>query len=836
MFRTSPTRTRGGYETPSPTPVIVISMAQDFRYSLRVLKKNPGFTAVAVLTLALGIGATTAIFSVVQAVLLQPLPYRDSGNLLRIWNTYTNLPGFSQLGLSPGDFYDFEKQAHSFSSMAAYVELPQGFNLTGEGEPERLEARYATSEFLPLLGIEPVIGRAFTPEEDKPGTAPTVLISYRLWQRHFGSVGSIVGRTIMLDGRGYTLAGVLPASFQLAPAADLWMPVGLYGDDLTSHVHHEFTVVGRLKNGVAISRAQAELEILNRQEAGALPDTHKNWKVLVGRMQNPSAEKLRPVLLVLFGAVVFVLLIACANVMNLILARNAVRQKEIALRIALGATLPRLAAQLLTESTLLTGLGGALGFILAGAALRLIDILVPSNLAVVTGAKLNWWVLGFTAAMSFLTGIVCGLIPAIQTLKQDSYSALKAGTRTSTTSTGRRIRDILVVSETALAMVLLLGAGLLLRSFYSVLSVNPGFQTDHVLTLEIDQPAVPPNELTKMSSEQQTELARQQSLQVAQMAEHIQGLPGVKAVGAINVLPLGSELRAASRFVAEGQPVSDTGARPVAEVRSVSLGYFAAMNIPLRTGRWFDQRDYGGGNILVNEELAYRFWPNLDPIGKRINLCSLFPKPCWSTIVGVIGNVHQYGLDAAPSLDVYFAGGQTPYIVIRADLDPSTLTRAAIDAIHKEDPSLPVTQVMRLTDLLSNSLSPRRFSAFLLGVFALLALLLAAIGIYGVMNYAVSLRTKEIGIRMALGAQPGAVWRLIVLGGARLALAGIAIGVGGTLAATKILASLLYGVKATDAATITIVALLLSCVVLLACHIPARRATRVDPIVALHEE
>ena len=466
----------------------MVSIAQDLRYSLRVLKKNPGFTAVAVLTLALGIGATTAIFSVVQAVLLQPLPYRDSGSLMRIWNTYTNYAGFSQLGLSPGDFYDFEKQAHSFSRMAAYVDLPQGFNLTGEGEPERLEARYATSEFLPLLGIQPIIGRAFTPEEDKPGTAPAVLISHRLWQSHFGSVGSAVGRTVTLDGRGYTLAGVLPASFQLAPAADLWIPVGQYGDDLTSHVHHEFTVVGRLKTGTAISEAQAELEILNRQEAGAFPDTHKNWNVFVGRMQNPAAEKLRPVLVVLFGAVAFVLLIACANVMNLILARNAVRQKEIALRIALGASLPRLAAQLLIESALLTGLGGSLGLILASAALRLISILVPSNLAVVTGAKLNWWVLGFTAAVSLFAGILCGLIPALQTLRQDSYSVLKAGARTSTTSTGRRIRDILVISETALAMVLLLGAGLLLSSFYSVISVNTGFQTDHELTLEVDQP------------------------------------------------------------------------------------------------------------------------------------------------------------------------------------------------------------------------------------------------------------------------------------------------------------------------------------------------------------
>ncbi len=393
-----------------------------------------------------------------------------------------------------------------------------------------------------------------------------------------------------------------------------------------------------------------------------------------------------------------------------------------------------------------------------------------------------------------------------------------------------------MVSETALAMVLLLGAGLLIRSFYSILRVNPGFQTDQVLSMEVDQPAVPLSELTKMTTEQQTELARKQSLQFAQMAERIQGLPGVEAVGAINVLPLGSELRAASRFVVEGQPVSDTGARPVAEVRSVSLGYFAAMSIPLLNGRLFDEQDYGGSNILVNEELAKRFWPNRDPLGKRINLCSLFPKPCWSSIVGVIGNVHQYGLDAPPSLDVYFAGGQTPYLVIRASLDPSILARAAIDAIHKDDPNLPVTQVMKLRELLSNSLSPRRLSAALLGAFAVLALLLATVGIYGVMNYMVSLRTKEIGVRMALGAQPGSVWRLVVFGGARLALAGIAIGVASTLAATKILEDFLFGVKATDPAIIAAVALLLASVVLIACHIPARRATRVDPIVALHED
>jgi putative ABC transport system permease protein len=612
--------------------------------------------------------------------------------------------------------------------------------------------------------------------------------------------------------------------------------VGQYGDDLSSHVHHEFTVIGRLRPGSALSTAQAELETLNRQEEAPFPDTHKNWNVFVGAMQNPSAEKLRPALLVLFGAVVLVLLIACTNVMNLILVRNAARQKEIALRIALGATLSRLIVQLLAESALLAAMGGVLGILLAIAGLQVLSSLVPSNLAAVKGAQLNWWVLGFTALLSIFSGIFCGLVPALQTLKQDSHSVLKAGGRTSSISGSRRVRDSLVVLETALAMVLLLGAGLLIRSFYSILRVNPGFETDQVLSLEVDRPAIPFSELTKMSTEQQTELARKQSLQFAQMAERIQGLPGVEAVGAINVLPLGSELRAASRFVVEGQPVSDAGARPVAEVRSVSLGYFAAMSIPLRKGRLFDEEDYGGSNILVNEEFAERFWPQIDPLGKRINLCSLFPKPCWCSIVGVIGNVHQYGLDAPPSLDVYFAGGETPYMVIRAKQDPSTLARAAVDAVHKDDPNLPVAQVLSLRELLSNSLSSRRLAAALLGAFAILALLLATVGIYGVMSYIVSLRTKEIGVRMALGAQPGSVWRLVVLGGARLALSGIAIGLAGALAATKILATVLYGVKASDPATIASVALLLTSAVLLACHIPARRATRVDPIVALHEE
>ncbi len=807
---------------------------QDLRHASRALRKNPGFTAVAVLTLGLGIGANTAIFSVVENVLLRPLPYRDPAALVQIWNTY--LPQFPQVENSPGDFQDFHRQATSFSDVAAFVDIPQGFNLTGEGEPQRLEARYATSEFFPMLGIQPMAGRSFRPEEDKPGAAPVVMLSHRLWQSRFGSDASVIGRTLLLDGKGYTLIGVLSSVFRMAPTTDIWMPVGQYGDDLTSHLHHEFSILARLKPGISISQAQAELTTLNRQEEQAFPDTHKNWGVLVKPMEDPSAVKMRVALLVLFGAVGLVLLVACANIVNLLLARNAVRQKEIALRVTLGASRPRLLAQLLTESILLALLGGALGVFLAAAGLRVLSAFVPADLATVKGTGLDGGVLGFTLAVSFLAGIVCGLIPAVQTLKQDLHGILKEGTRTAGAAGGQKIRSFLVVSEIALALIPLVGAGLLIRSFHRLVEVDPGFQRDHILAMEVDQPQLPIQEQLKLTNEQQVELARKQSLQFDELVQRIQALPGAKAAGGITVLPLGSAMRSASRFVVEGQPLPANGARPVAETRSASPGYFAAMGIPLRMGRPLDAHDFGTQNILVNEAIARRFWPSGDPLGKRLNLCSLDPTPCWSPIVGVVGDVHQYGLEAAPTLDVYFTGGWTQYAVIRTASDPAALAEAAIAEVHKFGPNLPVTHVITLDTLFSDSVSPRRFSTFLLGVFAGLALLLAAMGIYGVMGYVVSLRTNEIGIRMALGAQPRDIWRLVIGRGAQLALAGVALGIVGAFALTKLISSLLYGVKPTDPLTFGGVALLLVSVALLACYVPARRAMRVDPMVALRYE
>ena len=806
---------------------------QDLRHGFRALRKSPGFMAVAVLTLGLGIGANTAIFSVVENVLLRPLPYRDPSALVQIWNTY--LPQFPQAGNSPGDFQDFRRQARSFSEMAAFVDIPEGFNLTGEGEPQRLEARYGTSGFFSLLGIQPVAGRTFTPEEDKPGASSVVMLSHRLWQSRFGSDPASVGRTLMLDGRGYTLVGILPAAFRMAPTTDIWMPVGQYGDDLTSHLHHEFSIVARMKPGVKITEAQAELATLNQQEDQAFPDAHKNWGVLITPMEDPSAVKMRLALLILFGAVGLVLLVACANIVNLLLARNAVRQKEIALRVALGASRSRLLGQLLTESILLSLLGGVLGILLAGAGLRVLGAFVPSDLASVRETGLNGWVLVFTLAVSFFAGIVCGLIPAVQTLKQDLHGILKEGARTAGAAGGQTTRSVLVVSEIALALIPLVGAGLLIRSFHRLLEVDPGFQRDRILAMEVDQPQMPLGEIIKLSPEQQIALSKKQSLQFEQLVQKIQELPGVKAVGGISVMPLGTAIRSASRFVIDGQPLPANGARPVAETRVVSPGYFAAMGIPLRTGRPLDAHDYGEQRVVVNDAIAKRFFAG-DAVGKRVNLCSLDPTPCWSTIVGVVGNVHQYGLEAEPTLDIYFTGGWTRYVVISASADPSALSQALISQVHSFDPTLPVTHVMTLDNLLADSVSSRRFSTFLLGIFAGLALLLAAMGIYGVMSYVVSLRTNEIGIRMALGAQPRDIWRLVIGRGARLAFAGVALGLAGAFALTKLISSLLYGVKSTDPLTFGGVALLLVSVALLACYVPARRAMRVDPMVALRYE
>ena len=675
-------------------------MIQDLKFALRMLRKSPGFAATAILTLALGIGANSAIFSVVQRVLLRPLPYPHAEQLVEISNSYK--PVWPQLGLSPGDYADWRQQAHSFSDMGAYVNISSGFNMTGEGATERIQACYSTAELFQLLGVRAAVGRTFAPEEDKTGSAPVAMLSHRFWLSHFGGDASAIGRTITLDGQRFTLVGVLPGDFQLETWPDIWLPSGKYPDDLTGRVHHPFTVLARLKPGVTAAQAQSEIESLNSQELAAFPDTHKNWGVMVQRFEDPSATKLRRTLLVLFGAVGLVLLIACANIVNLVLARNASREREIALRTALGANRWRMIRQLVTESLLLSFIGGGLGVLLASVGLEALTATLPADLAVVRDVSLNGVVLAFTFGVCVLTGVACGLLPALQTLRADLGSVIKQGTKGSSGFGSRRAHDFLVISEIAMALLPLIGAGLLLRSFHRLISVSPGFRTEHVLTMLIPQAAIPAAQLSQLSSDQLTDLGRQQSLQFEELAEKIQALPGVKQAGGVDVLPLASSLQQASRFVIEGQPIPPAGARPVAQIRTVSLAYFSSLDIPLLRGRSFNQADWKLTTVLINQDMARRYWPEGDAIGKRINVCSLAAQPCWFSIIGIVGNVHQFGLDAEPTFDAYFCGGWTPYLVIRAAGDPSSLAIAATEVVHKFDASLPVTQVLPMDELLSD--------------------------------------------------------------------------------------------------------------------------------------
>jgi putative ABC transport system permease protein len=812
----------------------VENLLQDIRYGIRTLAKNPGFTAVAVLTLALGIGANTAIFSVVENLLLRPLPYPQPERLLEIANTY--LPQIPKAGLSPGDYVDWRRQNASFSEMGTYAKILQGFNLSGEGEPQRVQAAYVDSGLFSMLGVRPVAGRSFVPEEDRAGSAPVVVLGHRLWQSRFGGDARVVGRSISLDNQRYTVVGVLPGGMQLLRSADLWMPIGQFNDDLTEHVHHQFVAIARLKPGVSLEQARDEVGRLHQQEAIAYPDAHKNFGVLVQPMQDPSTAQLRTTLLVLFGAVGLVLLIACANIVNLLLARNAAREREVAVRTALGASPWRLTRQLLTESTLLSLLGGALGVVFAAAGLEALLAFVPPELSVLREAGLNGWVLGFTAAVCLATGLACGLLPAVRMLRNNLAGLLKQGSKGTSASGHHRTHNLLVISEIAMALVPLIGAGLLLRSFQHLLEVDPGFRPDHVLAMEIQQAGISFAQYNQLSPDEQIEYGRKQARLFEQIAAQIRTLPGVKEVGGIDDLPLGTELRQATRFVIEGQPIPESGGRPIAEFRTVSLGYFSSLGIPLRAGRFFNEDDFKQLNAVINETMARRFWPHGDTIGKRINLCSLDPKPCWNTIVGIAGNVHQYGLDHAPTYDVYFVGGWTPYFIVRTSSDPLSIAAAVTEIVHRFDSNLPVTQVMTMDNLISDSVSPRRFSSVLVAIFAGLALLLAAIGIYGVMSYTVSRRTQEIGVRMALGAQLDSVRRMILGQTLKLTLMGVGLGLAGAFVVARFLTSLLFGVGVYDPATFLGVAALLVAVALAASYIPARRAMRVDPIVALRYE
>jgi putative ABC transport system permease protein len=805
-------------------------LLQDLHYATRTLRKNPGFTLVCVLTLALGIGANTAIFSVIESVLLRPLPFEQPKSLIEVWNSY--MPTIPLGGLSAGDYRDWTKAVTTVSEMGGYSWVQQGVNLTGDGDPQQLQVRYATSSLFPMLGLRPAIGRSFVPEEDRANAAPAVMLTHRLWQSRYRGDPAVLNREVLLDGQRCRVIGVLPASSQLLDQADIWMAWGQFPDDLNGHIHHSIIAIARLKPGVSIGQARAEFESLNTRSAGVYPAEHKNFGVVVRPMQDPSAAGLRQSLLILFAAVGLVLLIACANIVNLLLARNAAREREMALRTALGAGPWRLARQLMTESVVLAVLGGGLAVVLAVVGVSVLGKLVPARLAAVGQTHIDATVFLFTVGISLFVGFSCGLLPALLVRKTNANDALKQGGRTGGSFGPRKIHNTLVVAEIALALVPLIGSGLLLRSLQRLMEVDPGFRAESLLTMQIPQAAIPP----QLSVADQTKLGIKRALEFEQIASHVSALPGVEAAAGIDVLPLNSASKQETRFVVEDQPQMMTGARPIAEFRTVSLGYFSAVGMPLISGRTFNQGDWSSTNIMVNQTIARRFWPNGNVEGKRINICTLAPQPCWFSIVGVVGNVHEFDLDASPTYDIYFSGGWTPYLVVRTAQDPHRLAAIVIDVVHKEQPSLPVADVKTADELLSNSVSPRRFSAVLIGVFAALALLLAAIGIHGVMSYMVSRRIQEIGVRAALGAQPRDVLLMVVGHGMRLTLLGITVGTLGALALTRWMKSLLYQVSATDPATFAGVVILLALVALAACYVPTRRAMRVDPMIALRYE
>jgi putative ABC transport system permease protein len=786
-----------------------------------MLAKNPGFTAVAVLTLALGIGANAAIFNVVNAVLLRSLPYRDPSRLVMIWETY---PQFPKVWASVPNMIDWREQNDVFDAIGAYRVAGRGFTLTGRGEPERIQGTFTSANLFSLLGVKASLGRIFLAAEDKPGEEPVVILSHSLWQRLFGSDPVIIGRTVTLNDKNYAVIGIMPSDFQFPHWAELWMPLGQMGtDELTNRVYHPLEVVARLKPSVTLAEAETQIRTIAQRLDREYPKTNGGWGVRLVPLRQEIVGSVRGALLILFGATGLVLLIACANLGNLLLARAATRRKEIALRVAVGASRSRLIRQLLTESVLLSFLGGGLGSLLAFWGRGLLLAMAPPVIGRMTNFRVDGPMLGFAAMLSILTGLVFGLLPAFRSSTLHLNEALKESARTSSATPRRnRLSSSFVVFQVALALVLLVGAGLLVKSFVRLLGVDPGFNPNHVLTARIDLP-----ESRYPHPEQFYQ----------QVSKRLKILPGVEAVGLVNYLPFSPESANKTRFIVEGSSPSDTGTLPGAELRSVNSDYFHAMGIPLVKGRNFASWGEEKQPVIINEMMARRFFPHEDPIGKRINLGPEESQPYWFSIVGVAGDVRDFGLADQPRLDIYVdEPGSGMYLVVRGASDPLSLSSSVRRAVAAVDREVPFTQEMSLEQIVSDSLASRRFSMALLGLFATLAFALAAIGIYGLVSYSVTQRTHEIGVRMALGAERRDVLRLVVGQGMVLVLFGVSFGITLALGLTRLMASLLYEVRSTDPVTFAGVSLLLSAVALFACYIPARRATKVDPMVALRYE
>ncbi|MCA1568316.1 MAG: ABC transporter permease [Acidobacteria bacterium] len=801
-------------------------LIQDLRYNFRVLRKTPGFTAVIILTLALGIGATTAIFSVLNVILLRPLPYDNPDHLVVVWGTQ---PQLDKAPFSPADFLDVKRRNQVFERIAAYQ--AQNFNLTGSSDAMRLRGAMLSPEIMPLLGIKMAVGRGFLPEEDRPGNNQVVIVAHGLWQRSFGSDPRLVGQSLKLNGKDYTVVGILPADSQFLGWAELWVPLAFSDQQATVRDTRSLNVMARLKPGISLEQAQAEMTSIGNQLQQEYPSSNSGNGVRLVPLREQIVGDIRPVLFVLLGVVVGVLLIACANVANLLLSKAAMRQKEIGIRIALGASRWQVIRQLLTESALLALAGGLLGLLIAYGGIKLLSAFGPTNIPRLKEIGVDGRVLVVTLLLSLLTSVVFGLVPALQASRPDLNESLKEGGRGSSGGGiyNQRHRMLLVIAEVALALVLLIGAGLMVRSFLSIQRINPGFDPQNVLSMRIALPASKYPEIG------------QRAVFFQQVLERVRNLPSVISVGAITDLPL-SGPGSSTTFSIRELPSNDRN--PLTEYRVITPDYLRTMNIPLLRGRYFNEMDQEKHQrvVIINETLARRFFPNQDPLGKHLALSG---PPDEREIVGVASDVKDYGLDAEVRPEVYIPYSQSnqPYsqysaltLVLRTAADPQSLTGLVRGEVRSIDKDQPIYNIKLMQDVLSESVAPRLFNMFLISIFAVVALILAAVGIYGVIAYSVAQRTHEIGIRMALGAQPGDVLKLVVGQGMTQALIGILIGLVAAFALTRVMSSLLYEISPLDPITFAGLSIMLMIVAVIACYIPARRATRINPIIALRDE
>ncbi len=799
---------------------LIPDVLRDARYGVRQLQKNPGFAVVATLTLALGIGATSAMFSVINGVLLRPLPFPDPDALVRVNEI---VPQYGRFTVAPAAFLDWRAQNASFEQIVALQSSSASF--AGTDGAERVTNALVSWDFFDLARVQPILGRTFTRDEDTPGRTGVVVLSHAMWQRRFAGAADVAGRTITLNGAPVTIIGVMPAGFQFPRDAEYWAPLGL-DPAKASRGGHYLAVLARLKNGVTVAQAGTEMRVIAERLARQYPKESADESAEVVPLLDQIVGDARQSLLALLGAVAVVVLIACANVANLLLVRASVREKEIAIRTALGAGKARLVRQMLAESLVLAIGGGALGVLLAFAAIGPIRTLSAGSIPRVQDVSIDATVLLFAFASSVATGIFFGLAPAWQASRSGIAGIMKEGGRSSSTGGGRWVRHALLVAEVALSIVLLVGAVLLLRSFARVTGIDPGFRADNVLAFRVALPAA-----TYPEDHHKTAF-------FDRLMGRLEGLPGVRAAGMIQTLPMRGGYFLS--FSIKGRPEPKPGSEPSANHRVVSPHYFQALGIPLKRGRLLTEKDTTASPMVavIDEAFAARHFPNEDPIGHGLDIGN--GTDGFYEIVGVVGNVHHGGLEAVASPTMYVPFTQdvfsTMWIVARTDGDPTRLAAGARQAVREIDPALPAYSMTPLRDVIAESVAQRRFSMLLLAAFALTALFLAAVGIYGVVAYSVSQRTQEIGLRLAIGAERRDVLTLVLGGGMRLALAGVVLGIAGALALAQLIATMLFGVTPFDPASYVATAAVLLGVAAAACYLPARRAMNVDPVVAMRQE